>query len=44
MWNDETSHCGGELCGTMKPVTMEVSCVNDEFSHCRGELCGAMPY
>ena len=27
MWNDETSHCGGELCGMMKPVTVEVSCV-----------------
>ena len=26
MWNNETSHCGGELCGTMKPVTVEVSC------------------
>ena len=30
MWNDETSHCGGELCGTMKPVTGG------------GELCGTM--
>ena len=27
MWNNETSHCGGELCGTMKQVTVEESCV-----------------
>ena len=27
MWNDETSHYGGELCGTMNSVAVEVSCV-----------------
>ena len=27
MWNNETSHCVGKLCGTMKQVAVEVSCV-----------------
>ena len=27
MWNDETSHCVGELRGTMNSVAVEVSCV-----------------
>ena len=37
MWNDETSHCGGEL----NNETVEVVW-NDETSHCGGELCGTM--